>query len=212
MFILNHGLNPNLLTALRKLPRATPREQLVPGDEFEAVLAIASNRLQLAMLLARDAGLRRAAIETLTQAQVDFDHGEIFGTTKNKARYRVPLTKRLRVLLAAICPFAGKDEPLIATVSLNRKPVKACTILWELKRPQERARAGRGMAWSMHDLRRTAARQLYDNTRDIRKVQRLLGHASPIATWWYIGNAGQPLTSEDLEPKQPNLHEERKLA
>lgn len=69
MFILNHGLNPNLLTALRKLPRATPREQLVPGDEFEAVLAIASNRLQLAMLLARDAGLRRAAVETLTQAR-----------------------------------------------------------------------------------------------------------------------------------------------
>jgi integrase len=207
LFILSNGINPQHLTALHKLPRSGPREQLVPDAEFETVLALASNRLRLAMLLARDAGLRRSAIEKLTNTNVDFDNGEVFGTTKNGARYRVPMTFRVRELMAAVCPFAAKGEPLMAAMSLNRRPIKACTILWELKRTQERS--GARMDWSMHDLRRTAARQLYDRTKDIRKVQRLLGHASPIATWWYIGNAGQALSAAELEhTTQP----ERRLA
>ncbi len=211
LFILRNGADPLLLGAFPKLPRQGPREQLVPGDEFEAVLAQATNRLALAMLLARDAGLRRSAIEKFTNANVDFDHGEIFGTTKNGARYRVPMTHRLRILLAGVCPFAAPGEPLIATLGHNRRPVKACTLLWELKDMQRKLNGGVPFEWSMHDLRRTAARQLYDSTHDIRKVQRLLGHASPVATWWYIGNAGQTLTAEDLEPK-PKLITERKLA
>lgn len=158
----------------------------------------ASPRLRLALLLARDAALRRAAIETFTSGNIDLDRGEIFGTAKNQSRYRIPMTSRLRSALVDVVYFAGKDEPLIAVMSHNRRQVKACTILWELKRTQEKVTPG-GMAWSMHDLRRTAARKLYDRTKDIRKVQRLLGHASPTATWWYIGNVGQDLNCGDLE-------------
>jgi integrase len=209
LFILRNGINPNHLIAFRKIPRQGPREQLVPHSEFEEVFERASNRLKLAMLLARDAGLRRSAIEKMTNSNVDFDHNEVWGTTKNRAHYRIPMTQRLRELLAPICAFAGHDETLIASVSLNRKPVKACTILWELKRTQQMG--GQVMDWSMHDLRRTAARELYTRTKDIRKVQRLLGHASPVATWWYIGNAGQELLASELEP-EPKKNRKEKAA
>ena len=199
LFILRNGINPATLGAFRKIARQGPREQLVPDDEFELVYAIASNRLRLALLLARDTALRRSAIEQFTSGNVDWDHGEIFGTTKNSARYRVPMTHRLREALASVCALAGKDEPLIAALSHDRKPVTACTLLWELRKAQQKQNHGEAMEWSMHDLRRTAARQLYERTRDIRKVQRLLGHANLVSTWWYIGNAGQELTSTDLE-------------
>jgi integrase len=114
-------------------------------------------------------------------------------------------------MLSMVAPFAAKGESLIATVGRDRKAVKACTILWELKALQKKVRPG-GMAWSMHDLRRTAARQLYDRTKDIRKVQRLLGHASPVATWWYIGNNGQPLTAAELEPEPATFWQKEETA
>ena len=209
LFILRHGITGEAFKAFRKIPRQGPREQMVPEEEFEAVLHLASPRLRLAMLLARDAALRRSAIESFTNGNIDFDHGEVFGITKNRQRYRVPMTRRLRAALADVAFFAAKGEPLIAVMSHNRRPVKACTILWELKRAQEQC-FGDTKPWSMHDLRRTAARNLYDQTRDIRKVQRLLGHASPVATWWYIGNAGTDLSGSDLETLYKPPEQEKK--
>ena len=198
-FILRNGANPMLLSYLRKIPRQRPREQLAPDKEFEDVYAIASNRLRLSMVLARDAALRRSAIESFNRNNVDWEHNEVVGITKAKATYRVPMTHRLRSMLSLLCACADDDTPLIAQVGRKRQPVKACTLLWELKDTQKKLG---GMKWGMHDLRRTAARQLYDRTHDIRKVQRLLGHASPMATWWYIGNNGQSLSSAELEPIQ----------
>jgi integrase len=205
-FILRNGINPLTLGGLRKLPREQPREQTVPDEEFETVYAVASNRLRLALVLARDTGLRRSAIEKFTKANIDFDHGEVFGVTKSNSRYRVPMTQRVREMLAMIAPFCAANEPLIAAVGRDRKAVKACTLLWELKALQKKV--GGEMKWSMHDLRRTAARQLYERTKDIRKVQRLLGHASPVATWWYIGNVGQALTGDELEYRPETRKEE----
>lgn len=200
LFVLRNGINPLVLSALHRMPRQGPREQVVPCDEFESVFSIASNRLRVAMLLARDAALRRSAIEAFSNANIDWDNGEIFGVTKNSAHYRVPMTHRLRAILAGVSACAEPGERFMAAMSRDRRAVKACTILWELKEAQRKQNDGQPMAWSMHDLRRTAARELYTKTKDIRKVQRLLGHASPLATWWYLGNAGQPLTSDDLEP------------
>ncbi|HUV70185.1 MAG TPA: tyrosine-type recombinase/integrase [Terracidiphilus sp.] len=208
LFILRNGISVDTMRAFRKIARQGPREQLVPEDEFEAVFAIASNRLRLAMILARDAALRRSAIEQFTNSNIDFDHGEVFGTTKGNSRYRVPMTSRLREILSLIAPFAAKGEPLIATVGRDRRQVKACTLLWELKETQRKA--GGPFEWSMHDLRRTAARQLYERSKDIRKVQRLLGHASPVATWWYIGNAATALDAADLEPESIQPKERKK--
>jgi integrase len=202
IFILKILGQPSYLSQLRKLPRSGPREQLVPDEEFDAVYEAAKPRLRLALLLARDAGLRRSAITNLTARSVDFDHNEVFGVTKNQATYRVPMTTRLRSMLAALCAVAGSGQSLVDMLSTqHHHPIKPCTLLWELKATQRRINGGEPFAWSLHDLRRTAARSLYDRTHDVRKVQRLLGHDGPMQTWWYIGRAGMPLDASDLEPK-----------
>jgi hypothetical protein len=43
----------------------------------------------------------------------------------------------------------------------------------------------------------------YERTGDIRKVQRLLGHASPQQSWWYLGNAAIELDKADLQEPEP---------
>jgi integrase len=37
-----------------------------------------------------------------------------------------------------------------------------------------------------HDLRRTTARRVYDNTRDLRIAQAVLGHSNLKSTLWYL--------------------------
>jgi integrase len=148
--------------------------------------------------LARDAALRRSAIEKFSIRNCDFDMGEVVGVSKGWSTYRVPMTQRLRELLVGIAVLAKDNEPFIQTVDNHHRAVNAGTLLWELRRTQRSL----GLAlpcWGLHDLRRTAARELYTRTGDIRKVQRLLGHTSPVCTWNYMGQIGLPLSAIDLE-------------
>jgi integrase len=48
------------------------------------------------------------------------------------------------------------------------------------------ADAGISPGYTLHDLRRTIARELWDATRDLREVQSLLGHSSPKTTLHYL--------------------------
>ena len=50
-----------------------------------------------------------------------------------------------------------------------------------------------------HDLRRTTAVTYYKLTRNLRKVQTLLGHSSLQATIWYLDNDLEDVDLADLE-------------
>jgi site-specific recombinase XerD len=64
---------------------------------------------------------------------------------------------------------------------------------------QAKRRAGIETPWTLHDLRRAAARRVYERTHDVRKVQRLLSHKNLSTTMWYLGDAGAEIDAEDLE-------------
>ena len=51
---------------------------------------------------------------------------------------------------------------------------------------QRAVSAALGEPWSTHDLRRWAATQWYNATRDLRTVQELLGHSDPATTVKYV--------------------------
>jgi integrase len=152
------------------------------------------------MLLAREAALRIGTILQFSVSNCDFNRRQITGRTKRHASYTLPMTKRLYEKLLW-CAAGARDalEPLLAQYHTGeRKTYEYASLHRALRDTQQAAGLRRG-AWSFHDLRRTAARELYQSTKDIRKVQRLLAHSNPWHTFWYLGNAGLDLDAEDIE-------------
>lgn len=193
-----------------KIPCAQPREMTVPEAEFEAMLRTAPPYLALILLLAHEAGLRTMTAARLTKANCCFDERRIIGATKGGAKYDVPMTTRLYERLLWYCAAAeDANEPLTAVYRQPRKLPTEESIRSAMR--EARKRIGAVATWGIHDVRRTAARKLYLETRDIRKVQAFLGHKMLWTTCWYLGNAVQSLTSADLEASSRyNWQEERK--
>jgi integrase len=125
------------------------------------------------------------------------------GKTKAGAMYNVPMTQRLYERLLFVCSSArGADESLFAIFEnegTRKSLVNYGTMYYWLQ--DAKAKAGVTNPWSFHDLRRTAARALYERTHDIRKVQRLLSHSNLQHSFWYIGALGVDLEAADLEPQ-----------
>jgi len=196
------GLGPN--------PRPGPRERVVSEVEYEAALRAASPVGQLALILAHDCGLRAGTIVRLCRHNLDFRRGEISGRTKNAAYFRVPMTARAREKLLWAGSLADPEETLLAAISRHRQPVSVQDLDHHVR--VARKRAAIGSRWVLHDLRRTAARRVYERTRDVRKVQQLLAHRNLYQTVWYLGDVGGHLTAADLEPAPPGAAPERKTA
>jgi integrase len=179
-----------------------PRETIVPDMEFELVFRVAGPMLQLILLLAREAGLRHATILHFTAANCNFELRQVSGRSKAYSSYTVPMSNRLYERLLFACAGAlDSKEPLLCQYNRQRKKPHYNSLTCSLSRAKKLA--GVSAPWGLHDLRRTAARALYERTGDIRKVQRLLGHAQPNQTWWYLGNAGIDLTHADMERSTP---------
>ncbi len=185
------------------VPTVTPREVTVPDSEFTAVLDAAGPKLRLALLLARDAALRISACIKLEHRNIDFEANEITGKTKRNTNYQVEMTKRLRDELAYAAHVAKPGKPLICTFNRYGKTPHNSSLSHELIKVKKEL--GITRPWGFHDLRRTSARALYKRTKDIRKVQSLLGHTSLTSTLWYLGNAGQQPSAEELEATRKEL-------
>jgi integrase len=183
---------------------------IVTELEFEQVYHVADGALQLAMLLARDAGLRHAAIWNITAANCNFESRILSGKTKNTGMYLVPMTQRLYERLLFVCASTLEtQEPLLATFNRKRKKPGYGSVSNWLTEAKKRAGVA-AKSWGFHDLRRTAARALYERTHDLRKVQRLLSHANMQQSCWYLGASGIDLAPADLEREAPCKTESKK--
>ena len=180
------------------VPTVVPSERIVSVEEFDRVLAVATPRLRLSMLLARDAALRCGTIVKLTNNNINFEANELTGRTKRHTTYRVQMTTRLREELAYAAHLAAKDQPLLAVFNRQQMQPHASTVSHDLIKAKKVAEVS--TRWGIHDLRRTSARTLYTRTGDLRKVQSLLGHTSLASTVWYLGQLGNQPTREELEP------------
>lgn len=145
-------------------------------------------------------GLRQSEIAGLTLADFAQDKGRWWVTVKGKGRK----TRRLKLpdpayqSWAAWCQAAGltwhDDRPLLYSV------LKGDQITDRAISPTDVARqvAAYGAAADLapargkgrlgaHDLRRTCARNAYDNGAPLLLVQKMLGHSDPKTTAAYIG-------------------------
>jgi integrase len=166
----------------------------------------ANGLCQLAMLLARDAGLRHRSIVEIAAVNCDFNKRLLSGKTKGGATYSVPMTKRLYERLLFVCAQTNsKLEPLLATFRGRNKPPAYGSISDALRTAKAIAKVE--TPWGLHDLRRTGARALYERTHDLRKVQRFLSHSNMQQSCWYLGASGIDLSPGDLEPTSPYSNE-----
>ena len=180
----------------------------MPEAEFEALLRHAPPALELVLLLAHESGLRAEAALKFCRANVDMEARRIIGTTKHKARYDLPMSQRLyeRLLWYMAAPV-DNDEPFVCAFMPHRRPLTQNAMRKAMQ--QARKDAGLTSLWGIHDLRRTLARKIYASTRDIRKVQAMLGHRMLWTTCWYLGNGLQSLDHADMEQALNNQEQRR---
>lgn len=168
-------------------------------EEFEQVLRKAPGWLKLILLLTRYCALRATTALTLTAADVDQQTWHIRRRTKAQMSISIPCGPRVREMLRFALHMAEPGQYLVNALGGNGATRKQlydnCNhAINKLKRDLKIH--GK---WTLHDLRRTAARDLYDNTHDLRLVQALLGHANLAQSLWYLSDATHTLTAEHME-------------
>lgn len=161
----------------RGLPKAKPGKPAprpIPESAYREALAKADERMQLALRLAHDAGLRRAEIAQIHSDDI-FDDltGWSLRVHGKGAKVRiVPLTSRLALELRALpygWAFPGDDGGHLSPRWLGKLAIGL------LPHP-----------YTLHTLRHSFASRAYAHDRDLLAVQELLGHASPATTRTYV--------------------------
>jgi integrase/recombinase XerC len=147
--------------------------------------------------------LRRQEVITLRSSDFVQDHGEWWvrvegkGNKERKLRAPAPLLKSIRKWLEVAGVELGVEgSPLFCSVNkgdhlVSDSPINASVVSRLVAEYGHKAglasRHGRERL-APHDLRRTAARNAYDNGASLLHVQRMLGHSSPSTTERYIGD------------------------
>lgn len=195
------GVRTSAYLGIPLLKPVRPRNVTCPDGEFAAVYEQASPKLQITMLLARDAAIRLGTILKLRPEHIDFEGNTIQSRTKAYATFRVPMTERLREKLLWAVGGVREGETLLQQFNRGRLVPTQGSISAELAKVKKQLGLP-SPTWGCHDLRRTAARQLYERCHDLRKVQRLLGHSNTGSTIWYLDDATIELTAAELEPPE----------
>jgi len=176
----------------RYRPKVAPRApRSIPDDRFGALFAqLGSHRDRALVAFWVSTGAR--ARELLGATVADADPGQQLITVMRKGtRALQPLPaapdafvwlRLYQAQLAGLVP-AGRDEPLWWTL---RRPFRA--LGYDAARAMfNRANAGLGANWSLHDLRHTAAyRMARDPQMPLTDVQWVLGHAHLSTTQRYL--------------------------
>ncbi len=182
-----------------KPPAVVPRNTTAPVREVEAVLSYVPVWVRLVMLLAWDCGLRIGTAVSVRPR--DLTDGNLQTRTKKGNYTNTPASPRVLALAQAAASMGSPDEPMVRLLGCKQSTVYLRSQA--ARKHISRAQAALGLQgrWTPHDLRRSAAREMYNRTRDLRKAQALLGHRALAQTAWYLQDALHTLAPEDL--RQP---------
>jgi integrase len=161
----------------------------------------AKGKRDLAMLeLMLFLGLRRDEVATLDLSDFRLDRGRLWlhvtGKGNKTRRLKLPdnLRQTLQEWLTVACLSLDEEGPCFRSVTrgdrVTTKPVDPGTIgrlVAQYGHLAGIAPATGSNRLSPHDLRRTAARNAYDNGAPLLLVQAMLGHANLETTAHYIG-------------------------
>ena len=177
-------------TASFRLPKVdNERQRYLTRDEEERLLSeiLKTNKQAYDMaLVALDAGLRFGEIANLTWGCVDADQGilRVLDTKTGRDRW-LPMSQRLAVLFNEMEP--GKPAELVFA---NTKGGIQTQVPSAFKRAVIDAKLNEGvenpkLRASFHSLRHTCASRMVQAGVDLYRVQRILGHSTPMMTARY---------------------------
>ena len=155
---------------------AKPRERFLTKQERDQLLdSIKTPHVKLFVMVAVSTGARMGAILDLTWDRVTetIDFRPAGRDQSNKRRVVVGITPRLRAELETVREGAMTDY----VIEYGGKPVKS--VKTALKAAARRS----GIAFSAHDLRRSAARWMAEDGRSMDEIAQVLGHTSTRITY-----------------------------
>jgi integrase/recombinase XerD len=162
--------------------RPDPRETILTQAEAAAILSAAAPWLKTLLLLALDLGLRRSDAIRVAPVHYHAEKGHVTIRQRKTGRtVQLPVTQRLAAWLARSSPDTPETPFYLA---YRREPLSARGLNSAWNAVKKRAGINREL-W-FHDLRRTAAVQLYERTHDLRAVEQFLGHHSLKSTCAYL--------------------------
>lgn len=176
--LATHGAPYGLDTYIPRSAVPSPRFNMATQKELTGLLEAARPHLRMFVLLCHDAGLRSG-----TAAKVSHENVHDYSITIRSKRQQVvtvPISGRLKREIDR-CP-KGKG-PLVAL--LWGREISVMSLRKHFRVLAEKLGADKG-ALRPHDMRRTMANAVYDNTGDIRVVQGFLGHTNLKTTLRYL--------------------------
>lgn len=175
--------DPTARLILPRVPRRLPRP--IPDARLADALANADDATRAILGLAAFAGLRACEIARLDWSEVDLHHAEpriCIVEGKGGHGRMVPLAPALACILTALPhrrgPVIRRLDGRPGSCQPHRISGRANTYLH-----------GLDITESLHQLRHRFATATYAACRDLRAVQELLGHASPVTTSIYAAVA-----------------------
>jgi integrase len=201
----NYGA-PKLDDHVHKYPGLRPRNITATEDDRAAILAAAPTHLRLFILLCSDLAIRSGTAARLGPDNYDPNRRKLTFTSKYGEKLTLPTTQAVDEMLN-MCDLRN-PEPFVRQLwhaqPGNHHPhasAKARSQHQTLLAAFGRLKASLGITRPLtpHDLRRTTAVAMYRQTRNLRKVQALLGHRSMQATIWYLDHDLEPVELETLE-------------
>lgn len=196
-----------------ELPRAKEKKKLpvvLSRGEVENLFAASKNLKRLAaFMLAYGAGLRNSEVRHLRISDIDSTRMTIHvhGGKGGKDRI-VPLPKRLLNVLRKYWAQYRPDPQswLFPSVRKLGTPINSSTLTWWY-RETLKASGCLKKGTCFHTLRHCFATHLLEAGKDLREIQRLLGHSSLASTMVYVHiSSGCYLTLSsplDLDPPHP---------
>jgi integrase/recombinase XerC len=175
--------DPCAMLVVPKLPRRVPR----PAVEAELLQAIATapRDVRLMLVLAGFEGARAVELARLERADIldTATPAVLILRGKGNRERIVPLPAAVLAEIRRYAPAqAGPVFPRRDGQHTQNRPQRISQLV------SEYLRAG-GFGFTLHQARHRFATDIYRDTRDLRLVQELLGHASPQTTAVYTAYA-----------------------
>lgn len=193
-----------------------PRNVVAHRQEIDAILRVCDKPMRLFVLLCSDLAIRSGTAVQIAPPMYDPVSQTLRFRSKKNSAVTLPVTHELAELFAE-CRL-DTARPFITQMCWKyraRKPIHEIMhpVPFDKAFANLRKKAGIQRRITPHDMRRRAAVELYRHTRNVRKVQALLGHSSLASTIWYLDNEIEPLDAQMLEAiKRPFLVRKEQIA